>query len=101
MDRSRQFFIAPQQSGRDWLYLSTTETGLVYPLKGNPPQRWTDPVTTRKAPLRNRSGFTEGADADLTDAQLRAAGRHREAGRFWFERSGRRSHSEHVTVYIA
>ena len=38
MDRCRQFFIALQQSGRDWLYLGTTKTGLVYRLKGNPPQ---------------------------------------------------------------
>src|SRR5262245_26810910 len=38
MDRSRQFFIALQQSGRDWLALGTTKTGLVYRLKGNPPQ---------------------------------------------------------------
>jgi hypothetical protein len=27
-----------QQSGRDWLSLGTTKTGLVYRLKGNPPQ---------------------------------------------------------------
>ena len=38
MDRGRQFFIALQQSGRDWLALGTTKTGLVYRLKGNPPQ---------------------------------------------------------------
>ena len=38
MDRCQQFFIALQQSGRDWLYLGTTKTGLVYRLKGNPPQ---------------------------------------------------------------
>jgi len=38
MDRCRQFFIALQQSGRDWLALGTTKTGLVYRLKGNPPQ---------------------------------------------------------------
>ena len=37
MDRGRQFFIALQQSGRDWLSLGTTKTGLVYRLKGNPP----------------------------------------------------------------
>jgi len=30
------------------------------------------------APFRH-GGFTEAADADLTDAQLRAAGRHRSA----------------------
>jgi hypothetical protein len=38
MDRGHQFFIALQQSGRDWLSLGTTKTGLVYRLKGNPPQ---------------------------------------------------------------
>ena len=38
MDRGRQFFIALQQSGRDWLSLGTTKTGLVYRLKGHPPQ---------------------------------------------------------------
>ena len=38
MERCRQLFIALQQSGRDWLYLGTTKTGLVYQLKGNPPQ---------------------------------------------------------------
>ena len=38
MDRGRQFFIALQQSGHDWLSLGTTKTGLVYRLKGNPPQ---------------------------------------------------------------
>jgi hypothetical protein len=38
MDRCRQFFIELQQSGRDWLFLGTTKTGLVYRLKGNPPQ---------------------------------------------------------------
>jgi hypothetical protein len=38
MDHCRQFFIALQQSGRDWLSLGTTKTGLVYRLKGNPPQ---------------------------------------------------------------
>ena len=38
VDRCRQFFVALQQSGRDWLFLGTTKTGLVYRLKGNPPQ---------------------------------------------------------------
>jgi hypothetical protein len=38
MNRCQQFFIALQQSGRDWLFLGTTKTGLVYRLKGNPPQ---------------------------------------------------------------
>ncbi len=38
VERCRQFFIALQQAGRDWLSLGTTKTGLVYRLKGNPPQ---------------------------------------------------------------
>jgi hypothetical protein len=38
MDRCRQFFIELQQSGRDWLSLGTTKTGLVCRLKGNSPQ---------------------------------------------------------------
>ncbi len=38
MERCKQFFIALQQTGRDWLMLGTTKTGLVYRLKGNPPQ---------------------------------------------------------------
>ena len=38
MDRGRKFFIALQQSGRDWLSLGTTKTGLVYRLRGNLPQ---------------------------------------------------------------
>ena len=38
VDRCRKFFIALQQSGHDWLFLGTTKTGLVYRLKGNPPQ---------------------------------------------------------------
>jgi hypothetical protein len=38
LDRCKQFFIALQQSGRNWLFLGTTKTGLVYRLKGNPPQ---------------------------------------------------------------
>ena len=38
MDRCRQFFIGLQQTGGDWLSLGTTKTGLVYRLKGNPPQ---------------------------------------------------------------
>jgi hypothetical protein len=38
VDRCRKFFIALQQSGHDWLSLGTTKTGLVYRLKGNPPQ---------------------------------------------------------------
>jgi hypothetical protein len=38
IERVKQFFIALQQSGHDWLSLGTTKTGLVYRLKGNPPQ---------------------------------------------------------------
>jgi hypothetical protein len=38
MGRCRQFFIDLQQTGHDWLLLGTTKTGLVYRLKGNPPQ---------------------------------------------------------------
>jgi hypothetical protein len=38
LGRCRQFFVALQQTGRDWLLLGTTKTGLVYRLKGNPPQ---------------------------------------------------------------
>jgi hypothetical protein len=38
MDRCRKFFVALQRSGRDWLSLGTTKTGLIYRLKGNPPQ---------------------------------------------------------------
>jgi hypothetical protein len=38
IERVKQFFIALQQTGHDWLSLGTTKTGLVYRLKGNPPQ---------------------------------------------------------------
>ena len=38
VDRCKQFFIGLQQSGRNWLSLGTTKTGLVYRLHGNPPQ---------------------------------------------------------------
>jgi len=34
----RAFFIALQHAGRDWLSLGTTKTGMVYRLRGNPPQ---------------------------------------------------------------
>ncbi|MFK8250095.1 hypothetical protein [Ancylobacter terrae] len=37
-ERCKAFFIELQQAGRDWLSLGTTKTGLVYRLKGNPPQ---------------------------------------------------------------
>ena len=38
LERIKQFFVALQQAGHDWLSLGTTKTGLVYRLKGNPPQ---------------------------------------------------------------
>src|SRR5262249_30400509 len=38
-------------------------------------------------------GFTEGADADLTDAELRAAGRHRSARQLPTYSSARASNS--------
>lgn len=38
LQRCRLFFIELQQTTRDWLSLGTTKTGLVYRLKGNPPQ---------------------------------------------------------------
>jgi hypothetical protein len=38
MDRCKQFFISLQQIGADWVSLGTTKTGVVYRLKGNPPQ---------------------------------------------------------------
>ncbi len=36
--RCHQFFIALQDVARDWISLGTTKTGVVYRLKGNPPQ---------------------------------------------------------------
>lgn len=36
--RCKKFFLELQQIGRDWLALGTTKTGMVYRLKGNPPQ---------------------------------------------------------------
>ena len=38
VNRCQQFFIALQQSARDWLLFGATKTALVYRLKGNPPQ---------------------------------------------------------------
>jgi hypothetical protein len=38
MERCRQFFIALQKHGPDWVSLGTTKTATVYRLKGNPPQ---------------------------------------------------------------
>ena len=38
MKRAEQFLILLQETASDWLALSTTKTGTVYRLKGNPPQ---------------------------------------------------------------
>ena len=38
LDRARRFFVALQQTGRKYLLLGATKTGVVYKLKGNPPQ---------------------------------------------------------------
>jgi len=38
IERIKQFFVGLQQAGHDWLSLGTTKTGLIYRLKGNPPQ---------------------------------------------------------------
>ena len=38
MKRCEQFFCSLQLATRDWVSLSTTKTGAVYRLKGNPPQ---------------------------------------------------------------
>ena len=38
MERCKQFFVALQEIGHDWVSLGTTKTGIVYRLKGNPPQ---------------------------------------------------------------
>lgn len=38
IERCRQFFIALQKHGPDWVSLGTTKTATVYRLKGNPPQ---------------------------------------------------------------
>jgi hypothetical protein len=35
---SEQFFVTLQQNVKDWISLGTTKTGMVYRLKGNPPQ---------------------------------------------------------------
>jgi hypothetical protein len=37
-DRAEELFIKMQQDAKGWLLLGTTKTGLVYQLKGNPPQ---------------------------------------------------------------
>ena len=36
--RVEEFFLAVQGHARDWVSLGTTKTGVVYRLKGNPPQ---------------------------------------------------------------
>jgi len=38
IERCRQFFVALQKIGPDWVSLGTTKTATVYRLKGNPPQ---------------------------------------------------------------
>ena len=38
IERCRQFFVALQRIGPDWVSLGTTKTATVYRLKGNPPQ---------------------------------------------------------------
>jgi hypothetical protein len=38
IERCKQFFTSLQQTGADWVSLGTTKTGVVYRLKGNPPQ---------------------------------------------------------------
>jgi len=37
-ERCAKFFIRLQQTGSAWIYLGATKTGMVYRLKGNPPQ---------------------------------------------------------------
>lgn len=37
-ERCAKFFIRLQQIGQEWIYLGATKTGMVYRLKGNPPQ---------------------------------------------------------------
>jgi hypothetical protein len=36
--RVEEFFLAVQDHARDWVSLGTTKTGVIYRLKGNPPQ---------------------------------------------------------------
>jgi len=38
VERCKRFFEALQYAARDWISLGTTKTGIVYRLKGNPPQ---------------------------------------------------------------
>jgi len=68
MERSRQFSIAPQQSGRKWLSLATTKTGLVDYRNG-------------RGPLRACQRFDRGAKASL---ELSGQRRRRQC-RSWLE----------------
>jgi hypothetical protein len=38
VERCKKFFVGLQGNSRDWISLGTTKTGIVYRLKGNPPQ---------------------------------------------------------------
>jgi hypothetical protein len=38
LERCKRFSVSLQEIGRDWLFLGTTKTGIVYRLRGNPPQ---------------------------------------------------------------
>jgi hypothetical protein len=38
LDRAKRFFVDLQLRGADWVSLGTTKTGIVYQLRGNPPQ---------------------------------------------------------------
>jgi len=38
LERCKRFFVALQDLASDWISLGTTKTGIVYHLKGNPPQ---------------------------------------------------------------
>jgi len=38
MERCKKFFLSLQEIGHDWVSLGTTKTGVVYRLRGNPPQ---------------------------------------------------------------
>jgi hypothetical protein len=38
LERCKRFFITLQEICADWVALGTTKTGIVYRLKGNPPQ---------------------------------------------------------------
>jgi hypothetical protein len=37
LERGEAFFFALQQEARDWIQLGATKTGVIYRLKGNPP----------------------------------------------------------------